>query len=167
MDLTNWNAFLADPEFKNGKKDLEQHIGENLFSKIIHDALACLTNLLGILTLLHFPDVEVGDDALAWFETKKVVVETAVTEIYAVLEQNNALPVSNDKWPAAIKTVGSKLSSLQFFADEFQEIDESTAAIEKELAKMAIVNLHGLRAIYEDIQAENYKKLLKTQKYYS
>ena len=41
MDLTNWNAFLADPEFKDGKKYLDQHIGENLFSKIIHDALAC------------------------------------------------------------------------------------------------------------------------------
>ena len=82
-----------------------------------------------------------------------------------MLEQNEGLSESSREWPAAIKALGSKLRETQNFATQFQEIDQLTASAEKDLATMAIANLRGLQAIYEDIQAENYKQLLMTPKY--
>ncbi|MFZ1399693.1 MAG: hypothetical protein WAS33_22505 [Candidatus Promineifilaceae bacterium] len=162
MDLNKWEAFLSDQKLASSPKYQWRHDGEYLFGKISHDALACLNNYLAVLSLMNSQDVKIGDDTLARFEAKKGVVETAVTEICSLLEQTEGLPETSRYWPSDIKMLGSKLRKVQNFADELRDVDESAISIENELAKIAIANLRGLQAIYNDIEAENYKQMLTT-----
>jgi hypothetical protein len=160
MQANKWEAFLSDPELKSSKKYQDLQNGTYLFGKISHDTLACLNNYLAVLSLMSSQEVKVEKNTLARFTAKKEVVETAVIEIYSFLEQNERFPETGRDWPADIEKIGSKLSRVQNFVDEFWDMDESATCIERDLAKMAIANLRGLQAICKDIQAENYKQLL-------
>lgn len=163
MDFNKWEAFLSDSELKRNQKYQGRHNGEYLFGKISHDALACLNNYLAVLSLMREQDVTVGREILAWFEAQEKAVKTAVTKIYSFLDQTKGLPETIRDWPADIKVLGSKLSEVQNFADEFQDIDELTTSMEAGLVKMAVANLYGVQTIFNDILAENYGQLLTTK----
>ena len=75
------------------------------------------------------------------------------------------VPILSDEWPKLIKVVGSKLRDVQAFADNCEVLNQSVQGMERDLVTMAMANLRGAKAIYEDIQVENYKQLLVTRKY--
>ena len=81
---------------------------------------------------------------------------------------SRCLLLDEDKNNHASKQLGSVslLDEVQKLADNFQGVDKLVASLEKDLVTMAMVNLRGLQAIYADIQAESYKQLLTTAKYY-
>jgi hypothetical protein len=166
MQTNRWEAFLSDQELIDSKEYHRLLNGEYLFGKTCHDALECLNNYLAILSLMVSNDSVISTISLHWFASKKGVIETAVAEIYSVGERSRELLDSSKEWPALIKLVGSKLGEVQTLADNFYGFDESDASTEIDLVTMAIANLRGVQAIYADIQAENYKQLLTTPKYY-
>ena len=159
MQTNKWQAFLLNQELIEEYHHLLN--GKYLFGKICHDALECLNNYLAIISLMVSNDVEISTNLLQWFVSKKSTIETAVTEIYSLIEQHKELRDSSEEWPTMIKVLGSKLSEVQTFADDFQEVGRPA----KDLVKMAIANVRGLQAIYKDILKENYRQLLTTRKY--
>lgn len=159
MQTNKWQAFLSDQELIEEYHQVLN--GKYLFGKICHDALECLNNYLAILSLMVSNDVEISANLLQWFVSKKSAIETAVTEIYSLIEQHKELRGSSEEWPTMIKVLGSKLSEVQTFADDFQKVGGPA----KDLVKMAIANMRGLQVIYKDILKENYRQLLTTRKY--
>ena len=165
MQTNKWEAFLSDQELIDGKEYHRPLNGKYLFGKILHDVLECLNNYKAILSLIASSDVEISTNTLHWFTSKKGTIESAVTEITPLGRYHEEFPVMSNEWPNMIKLVGSKLSDIQTFADDFQEFDKLSQGVENDLVTMAIANLRGVQAIYTDIQAENYKQLWATGKY--
>ncbi len=169
MGMNNWEAFLSDPELTNSEWFRRQLNGQYLFGKILHDTLECLNNFKGIYSLAVSKEVSqninISTSSLRWFTQKMQAIELAVIEITQLWDFYEKLPITSDEWPHLIKSVGSKLSDVQKFAHNREALDQSVQGMERDFITMAMANLRGAKAIYEDIQVENYKQLLVTRKY--
>lgn len=169
MDMNNWESFLSDPELKNSEWFKHHLNGQYLFGKILHDTLECLNNFKGIYSLAVSKEVsqkvDISTSSLRWFTQKMQAIEFSVTEITKMWDFYKKLPVLSDEWPKLIKVVGSKLGDIPTFANDDEVLKQSVQGIERDLLTMAMANLRGVKAIYEDIQLENYKQLLVTRKY--
>ena len=155
-----WNDFLTDPELNDS---LLKPNGRYLFRKILHDTLECLNTYKGYLELMH--KEEFPPQAINWFITKSPIVESLLAQIMPLWHYHQELPETSEQWPKLIEEVEQILTNG---APLLFDLGGLTLAIEDDkhaIAEGAIKTLKALQLLYEDIQAQESKRLWTIQRY--
>lgn len=160
-----WARFLTDAELNDTEKFYRLPDGEYLFGKILHDVLDCLTTHRGYVRIITqssvaYPATTINT-LLHWYNT----VEGWYVQTRALGKHLGKHESTSMEWARHIAEIGRIVQGTPDFLAEVKTITMPEAEEAKQLLQGIKRNAAALHLIWQDIQAQNYRRLWVTEKY--
>ena len=153
-----WVEFMNAPEVDSyfHSMPLEKY----LFGKVLHDVLECLTAFKSYTDLLNkYLKDEVSADTLAWFTTRKEIIEAWVWKIHELsqgyLDQSKPL----SEWLQLIERMADIIGEAPTLESEYASLSLPLEDKPRQIVGSAGHTLTKLNLILSDIRTREYKRL--------
>lgn len=161
----NWGEFLTDAELNDPEKFHRLPDGEYLFGKALHDVLDCLTRYRGYVEIITrnskaYPTITLNT-LIRWDNT----VEEWYTQTIALGKHLGKYVNTSIEWAGHIAEIGKIVQGVPDFQAEVTAITPPEEDEARQWLQGAKRNAATLNLIWQDIQAQNYKRLWVTEKY--
>lgn len=161
----NWIEFLTDAELNDPEKFHRLPDGEYLFGKILHDVLDCLTIHRGYVEIITannqaYP-VPTINTVVEWDN----ITQDWYKQTLTLDEDFGKYESTSIEWARHIAEIGMIVQGVSNFQAEVKTITMPEAEEAKQLLQSIKRNAAALHLLWQDIQAQNYKRLWVTEKY--
>jgi len=163
--MMEWTKFLTDAELNDTEQFHRLPDGEYLFGKILHDVLDCLTRYRGYVEIITryseaYP-ATILNTLIRWNSTvEEWYMQTTALDKYLGKHVNTSI-----EWAKHIAEIGKIVQGVPDFQAEVTAITPPEEDKARQWLQGVKRNAAALNLIWQDIQAQNYKRLWVTEKY--